>query len=515
MTHEEITEEVAKIVSIATPVEREMEMKALAKRSGITLRALYETADQLHKTRLDTMPNRPPQTHGEAAVQIAAMFEPALIFDEGQFWQPDEAAQVWNLYPQQMVVKEVHDYYWPKGYDLAKRQSDTKAIAEALTVELARPGFFAAAPEGIAVEGTFIGIDDEWVVRQELRLHEHRVRAKAVLPISTDTPSAWLAVLDHHLEDPRQIARLQEAMGLTILGAFNRTKRAMMLIGEGDTSKTMVLQALQDLVPKALTSTVPLHQLGHERYIIDLAGKLLNVAGEINPHHPVDDAAFKSLTGGDPVTGRAAYALTTTTFVSRAAIWCAGNRTALVRDRSDAFFDRFLMLDFRNPVDPSVVKRSYYDRVIRPELGSILNWALLGAEVAIMRGTITSTGEIEEDMKAEWRMQNDSVRWWLLGGDGSFMVSGDQKHGVRGASLYGVYHKETRSAGMMPLSNQSFYKALRDGFWLKQGVTVVRTKEDWTHVRGVRMRIDLAQGSGVMVPMRSAMVLGAKPSSKK
>ncbi|HZP89176.1 MAG TPA: hypothetical protein VFB54_20385 [Burkholderiales bacterium] len=70
-----------------------------------------------------------------------------------------------------------------------------------------------------------------------------------------------------------------------------------------------------------------------------LAGKSLNIVGELDPRAPIAGGPFKAVLGGDLITGRhpthRPFA-----FVSQAAQVFNGKRLPPINDRSDAFFRR-------------------------------------------------------------------------------------------------------------------------------------------------------------------------------
>ena len=73
--------------------------------------------------------------------------------------------------------------------------------------------------------------------------------------------------------------------------------------GEPDSGKSVVANFITQLFQPELISNVPLHKLSERFFKAELFGKKLNVAGEIQGKQLTEIATFKSITGGDAITG--------------------------------------------------------------------------------------------------------------------------------------------------------------------------------------------------------------------
>ena len=98
---------------------------------------------------------------------------------------------------------------------------------------------------------------------------------------------------------------MQEAIGATLFGITNDYKRVVLLKGESDTGKTTMLHLIERLLPPGSVAHVEPDKLSDERFVVELAGALCNIAGDLDPHKLVSDAALKRITGGDIISAKA------------------------------------------------------------------------------------------------------------------------------------------------------------------------------------------------------------------
>jgi phage/plasmid-associated DNA primase len=115
--------------------------------------------------------------------------------------------------------------------------------------------------------------------------------------------------------------------------------------------------------------------------VATLAGSRLNVVGELPENEAIPASAFKSVIGGDLVTGRHPTHRPIT-FTNEAAHLFMSNHLITTKDQSEAFYSRWLIVGFPNsrlrsglPIDPGLA-----ERIIANELPGIAYWALEGAK---------------------------------------------------------------------------------------------------------------------------------------
>ena len=102
--------------------------------------------------------------------------------------------------------------------------------------------------------------------------------------------------------DPKKRQLLLEMIGY-ICSDLTVGKCAFFLQGQPNSGKSVIAEFISRLFDPSLVSNVPLHQLGERFSRAELAGKKVNIAGEIAGRALRDISIFKSVTGGDRITG--------------------------------------------------------------------------------------------------------------------------------------------------------------------------------------------------------------------
>ena len=91
-----------------------------------------------------------------------------------------------------------------------------------------------------------------------------------------------------------------------------------------------------------------------------------------------DGTVLKQMTGGDTVTARNLYE-SSFEFRPQFKLWLAANHLPLVREQTEAFWSRILMIPF-TVVIPAHKRKQNLGKQLIKELPGILNWALEGCE---------------------------------------------------------------------------------------------------------------------------------------
>jgi len=153
-------------------------------------------------------------------------------------------------------------------------------------------------------------------------------------------------------------------------------KCAFFLQGQPNSGKSVIAEFISRLFDPSLVSNVPLHQLGERFSRAELAGKKVNIAGEIAGRALRDISIFKSVTGGDRITGEF-KGKDLFYFIPRCKLLFAGNtlpRTTEA-DTTAAFANRLVVLLFNQSIPPEKQDKSLLDRLCK-EADSIVTLAL-------------------------------------------------------------------------------------------------------------------------------------------
>jgi putative DNA primase/helicase len=211
-------------------------------------------------------------------------------------------------------------------------------------------------------------------------------------------------------EEAQQITLLQEIIGTIILGIMARYQKAALFYDPfGRAGKGTMERIIRSLVPKELISAASPFKWDQEYYIAKLAGKRLNSVGELEASKPIPSAAFKTVTGGDLLTGRRIMR-DPFTFINEAAHLFMSNHLIATTDYSAAFFARWLIIHFPNSrlksdlsIDPDLA-----DRIIQNELAGIAYWAIEGAKRLLENGKFSSS-KVHDRLMEKWRLAANSL----------------------------------------------------------------------------------------------------------
>lgn len=312
---------------------------------------------------------------------------------KGDPYAPNEN-NLWRVITRGDVIKtivRIHD-----GNVDCRRTSDYEAIAN-LTVHLVSDdAFFDGAPDGLACGSNFYKVTDKTIVVGELKA-DHRQRfGLNIVPNETPTP-LFDAFLDETFksDDPdecaAQISLLQEVVGAIVLGLMHWYQKAILFFDpHGRAGKGTMDRIIRELVPKELTATVSPFDWGKPERVGALAGARLNTVGELPNTGDVPASDFKSVLGGDLLSGRRLYK-DPFSFKCLAAHLFMSNSLIRTKDHSDAFFARWIVIEFPNsllktgkPIDHTLA-----ERIIASEMPGIASWALAGAERLLRNGKFT------------------------------------------------------------------------------------------------------------------------------
>lgn len=336
---------------------------------------------------------------------------------EGVLWVVNASTAIWERCEQERVerlVAERHD-----GKDHCARRSDYSSIALHALSLATNSAFFAEAPIGVACPGGFLQVVEDLVEVVKLT-PDHRQRV--MLPF---TPADLATPLfDKFMketfetaragETEQQIALLQEITGATMVGIMHRYQKAAQLYEPfGRAGKGTFMQIATGLVPPNFVKAVSPFKWDDEYYLAMLAGARLNVVGELDEAKAIPAATFKTVLGGDLLMGRHP-AGRPVSFKCQAAQIFMSNHPITTKDQSEAFFSRWLLLEFPNsrtrlglPIDPTLA-----DRIIASEMPGIAYWAMQGA-VRLLRNGKFSPSTAHDRLMAQWRKSTNSLEEFI------------------------------------------------------------------------------------------------------
>jgi putative DNA primase/helicase len=168
-----------------------------------------------------------------------------------------------------------------------------------------------------------------------------------------------------------------------------------------------------ELVPADFVKAVSPFKWDDEYYLAMLAGARLNTVGEMGDDKAIPAATFKTVIGGDLLTGRHP-AGRPISFKNSAAHIFSTNHLITTKDQSEAFFSRWLLVEFPNsrlrlglPIDPTLA-----DRIIANEMPGIAYWAMQGAARLLRNGKFSQSAA-HDRLMAQWRKTTNSLEEFI------------------------------------------------------------------------------------------------------
>lgn len=308
-----------------------------------------------------------------------------------------------------------------------------------------------------------------------LEEHHRNVFQTVQLPIKYEEEADCPTILEI-LEDVinNQLDVLLDFMAYTLFYHGHPIQKALMLVGPTGTGKSVILNLFRRFYGEENISNVPLEYLdgeNAERYIAELYGKVLNVAGEL-PSKRINVERFKSATSGsDYISGRYIYKKPFK-FVNKAKMVFASNTPPIINDYSDAFYRRLIILECVNQVeltDHNIKRLKAIDD--QQELSGLLN--ILLPRLKRVLSTLRLCGDDLDLNKSIYRRHSDSLDMFI---EEVIEITDDPKDFVSIQNLFERYKEycEHYKVPMRVKNAIGFSKILRqyfiDGYFVRKRI---------------------------------------------
>jgi len=368
------------------------------------------------------MPRDEPRSHNEMANQvydeIAKIDKQSPLADSGALYRFERRSGLWLRYEVDALARYVGSSIDEPN---CKRVPDYRGIAQ-LVYSRARDGVahdgspFDAAPPGIAANGMFFRLNGVGVERLTLA-PEHL--ARFAVPVAPNDQHAaplfdGLVAASFPATDPdheEQRALLQMHFGSCVIGAAARMQKATLWRGVERSGKSTLQEVMRSMFEPQNVAAIPPHLWFHEYHCAALAGKILNTVGEIDDKRALT-TSFKNVIGRDLLHGRH-VTHRPFSFRNEAAHVFATNTFPPTEDHTNAFWDRWSIIEFRHTRSPQARDDLLAEKIIADELPGVLAWALAGAQLLGQSGRRFIETSAHQRMMEIWRGRTDSVRSWL------------------------------------------------------------------------------------------------------
>lgn len=196
---------------------------------------------------------------------------------------------------------------------------------------------------------------------------------------------------------------LLEGMGYS-LTANTDYRVSFWLVGASGTGKSVLINVIQKLAGSS-HAAIDLDALTDNPYqLADIAGKRLVTFTEPKANSVLADNHYKRIVSQDTIMARQIFGQPFR-FVPNCKLWGAMNHTPRVIDRSDAVFNRVLIIPMNNAM-PEDKKDLRLGEKLESELAGIFNMALIGLK-RLRRANGFTKAEQAEQARQEYKTEND------------------------------------------------------------------------------------------------------------
>jgi hypothetical protein len=396
---------------------------------------------------------------------------------EGHFWYYCGTHWLAHAEHRLRLLAHLYDgaiYTTPAGEPGQVRlgRSRIDSILSEMGTILAVPDFFDRPQFGINCQSGFISIASDG--RAQLNPHHMNYRCRHVLPgrwaettngrDPMEPPSdSLLGKLiygifkgDSDAAEKRQL--IAEVAGAAALGCGTRLRqpKAVILFGSrAENGKSQILDLLRGLLPPDAVASITAGKMGDERFIVHLAGKLLNASDELSSSTAIASDTFKAVITGDFVSGRDVYR-SLVSFRPVAQHVYATNALPVFSGGIDRGVQRRLLpLIFGRVIPVSDQIEGIGRRVGEEEPDLLLAFAVAGARRLVKNRGFTippsSKGALQD-----WLHSADPVRAWVWAQVTVIKID-RENHWVTSAQALGKFTAWARAEGfradMLPAIN--------------------------------------------------------------
>lgn len=444
----------------------------------------------------------------------------AVVYDRGSVWVYDPARGVYGERDRSDLVRALATFAGspcgPKGKPLSLSDGAIKGAIFTAQNLAARPGYFDAAPHGVACANGFVRVDGG---AASVSPHSPAHRATHALEVTYD-PAAVCPMWDDALREilRRQVVDesgevagldeddtlgsvdlIHEFAGASLFGAATVYAVSLVLHGPGNDGKSTILNVLRSLFPPSSVCSIAPQDWTRGFLLAGLAGKLLNVVNELPEREMMEGARFKAVTSGDPLTAERKFGDPFTMRVVAGELFAA-NDLFPTRDQSAGFWRRFIVVPCTRSFSQSEVVHDLWRKIAAEETAGILARVVEGYARLQGNGRYT-TPESSTRAKAEWQVSSDQVRQFVEECCNEVPPGAPSSERATAAELYPVYRAWCGTVGHTPVSQITLAKRLKGlGYFKRVGSAktyMVRVSAAWQ----TRAGLTPTAGGGYRAPL--------------
>jgi putative DNA primase/helicase len=233
--------------------------------------------------------------------------------------------------------------------------------------------------------------------------------------------------------------------------------KAFMLLGSGSNGKSTFLNTIITVLDKRNVSQIPLQEFdaNYRFSLINLKHKLANIFADL-PGRPLEFTGyFKALTGEDYISADRKFK-ERISFINYAKLLFSTNQLIRTNDISDAFFRRWILIEFPNVFNVNGSNWQFIEKNIKPHTSKILTLSIFAMFLALKRGSFSLS---DSQLKEKWLRLSDSVYAFIRDEVGNKLEEGSSKR-IPSSELYNIYVEYCNSNDYNPISRKAFHERM-------------------------------------------------------
>lgn len=239
--------------------------------------------------------------------------------------------------------------------------------------------------------------------------HSHEFLSTTQIPISFD-PGVECLLIKKFLSEvlsPSDIPIIQEFIGYCLISEY-KIQKAILLQGDGDNGKSTLLNLLKTFIGPSNVSHISWQDLENDKFSkSNLEGKLVNIFADLPSQKITSTTAFKTLTGGDAITGEKKFKEKYSFNNFAKLIFSTNKPPEVMGEDSFAFWRRWVIVDFPNQIPESKKDLNLIKKLTsETELTGLLNYAIDGLERIFAQNKYSYNKSIEDISDAYERSSN-------------------------------------------------------------------------------------------------------------
>lgn len=395
---------------------------------------------------------------------------PSPVGAEGDFWRYSPSKGVWVTVSEAAVTSIIGRWDGAKTGDGKAVRINDRSIRAARNIAMRLvedAGFFRDVPRGVMLADRFIAVDPiKRTFAEQPPSPEHRARHR--VEASPTEPGELLRKYlstAHDGEDAADKVRLMGEVAFAALtGMGTAYKKAVLCYGGKGSGKSQYLHLVHSLVPQSAKATVMPQDMGHDYHCASLAGKTLNIVGELEADDFLKEGKFKSIVHGEAVQARNPSEKVFQLWPIALHLINANSLPA-APGVSPAFWDRWIVVGFERgwtDDDRSLIEGGVDEigkQITDSDMGGLVSWVLECGKALVERGKYTIPDTSRRLMK-EWQAEGDSVSGWL--DENCQTLPRDAKHDLweKAKAAYEDYKMYCDTNNFRPVNSRKFKNRL-------------------------------------------------------